>query len=434
VKFLKRSCWIMAGLLLVLGAFGLTACGKKGGNSTIKISSWGDLQENQILVDLIAQFEKENPKIKVELTRIPFGEYTTKLLTQIAAGSAPDVIFTETNNFVDLYLRNAFEPLNGFIEADKFNTSDYYPQILDRFTADGKVYAIPRDTAPICCVYYNKKAFDEAKIAYPSDDWSWDEFLAAGQKLVQKDATGKVTRWAFIDDWTMIEPWIYSAGGNMADDVKKPTKWVLAEDAGFVRGVQFRADLMHKYKVMPPPSAMSAMGGMGTSDMFVNGTGAMFLSGIWKTPTFRQITAFKWDVAMFPKGSGPTGVRAFGTGGSGYGILATSTHKQEAWQLIKYIAGEAGAKRLAATGLAQPAMQNIAAGPEFLDGKDPQNKKMLLEAVKYVRYMPMAKNSAEIQNGIVVPVLDKVWSGTINAQQAAELLKPKLAKNPPVLQ
>jgi multiple sugar transport system substrate-binding protein len=176
---------------------------------------------------------------------------------------------------------------------------------------------------------------------------------------------------------------------------------------------------------------MSAMGGMGTSDLFVNGTSAMFLSGIWKTPTFRQqIKDFKWDVAMFPKG--PTGVRAFGTGGSGYGILKTSGHKAEAWKLIKFISGENGAKRIAQTGLAQPAMQSVAAGPDFLDGKDPQNKKMLLEAVKYVKYMPMAKNSQEIQNGVIVPVLDKVWSGTINAQQAADLLKPQLAKQPPL--
>ena len=433
MKFLKRSWMVLAGLALVLGVIGLTACSKKSTGTTIKISSWGDLQENQILVDLIAKFEAQNPGIKVDLQRIPFGEYTTKLLTQIAAGSAPDVIFTETNNFVDLYLRNAFEPLNEYIKKDNFNLGDYYPQILDRFSADGNVYAIPRDTAPICVIYYNKNAFDSAKVPYPTDDWNWAQFVADGEKLIKKDATGKVTRWAFIDDWSMFEPWIYSAGGKWADDVKKPTKWLMAEDQGFVTGIQFRADLMHKYKIMPPPASLSAMGGMGTSDMFVNGTVAMFLSGIWKTPTFRKdIKNFKWDVAMFPKG--PTGIRAFGTGGSGYGILKSSNNKEAAWKLVKFIAGIEGAKMLAQTGLAQPAMMSVASGPDFLDGKDPQNKKMLLEAVKYVKYMPMAKNTSEIQYGILGPILDKVWNGNITAQQAAELLKPQLANKPPVTQ
>jgi len=433
VKVLKNVWVILAGLVLILGAFGLTACGKKGSGTSIKISSWGDLSENQILVDLIAQFEKENPTIKVELQRIPFNEYTTKLLTQIAAGSAPDVIFTETNNFVDLYLRQAFEPLNAYIQKDNFSTADYYPQILDRFSADGNIYAIPRDTAPICVIYYNKKAFDEAKLPYPNDDWNWAQFVAVGQKLIKKDATGKVTRWAFIDDWSMFEPWIYSAGGKWADDVKKPTKWLMAEDQGFVTGIQFRADLMHKYKVMPPPASLSAMGGMGTSDMFMNGTVAMFLSGIWKTPKFRtDIKNFKWDVVMFPKG--PTGIRAFGTGGSGYGILKSSQNKEAAWKLVKFISGPVGAKKLAQTGLAQPAMMSVASGPDFLDGKDPQNKKMVLEAVKYVKYMPMAKNTSEVQYGILGPILDKVWNGNITAQQAAEALKPQLANKPPVTQ
>jgi ABC-type glycerol-3-phosphate transport system substrate-binding protein len=428
---LKRAWLLIACLVLVLGAFGLTACGKKNGG-TVKISSWGDLQENQILVDLIADFEKAHPEIKVDLQRIPFNEYTTKLLTQIAAGSAPDVIFVETNNFVDLYLRDAFESLNPYIQSDNFNLGEYYPQVLDRFSVNNNTYAIPRDTAPICVIYYNKKAFDEAKVPYPNDDWDWNQFLATAQKLVKKDAAGKVTRWAFIDDLTMFEPWLYSAGGKWADDVKKPTKWVLAEDPGFVKGMQFRADLIYKWKVMPSPSGLSAMGGVGTSDYFINGSVAMFLSGIWKTPRFRDITEFKWDVAMFPKG--PTGVRAFGTGGSGYGILKTSKNKKAAWELVKFISGPVGAKKLAATGLAQPAIMSAASGVEFLDGKDPQNKKMLLEAVKYVKYMPMAKNTSEVQYGLMGPVFDKIWSGTLTAQQAAEQLKPLLSAKPPVTQ
>ncbi len=48
---------------------------------------------------------------------------------------------------------------------------------------------------------------------------------------------------------------------------------------------------------------------MGTGDLFINGNVAMFLSGIWKTPTFRQAKNFKWDVVMLPKG--PGGNRAF---------------------------------------------------------------------------------------------------------------------------
>ena len=425
---LVAASLICLALVVLLGS---TACSKIMGGTKIKISSWGTLEENQILVDIIADFKKKHPKIQVELQRIPFNEYTTKLLTQIAGGLAPDVIFVEVNNFVDMYLRDALEPLNPYIQADGVNMDAYYPQVKDRFTVDGQTYVIPRDTTPIGVIFYNKKAFDEAHVAYPTDDWTWDDFVAIGKKVKKVDASGKVTRWAFVDEWPIWDAWVYGAGGTFADDVKHPKKWTLATDPNSLKGIQFRADLMNKYKIMLPPSGLAAMGAMGTSDMFVNGSVAMYLSGIWPTPKFWGIKDFKWDVAMFPKN--PNGYRAFGTGGSGYGILKSSKFKKEAWELVKYISGEEGAKKLAETGLAQPALMSAANSPMFLNGKDPQNKKMLFPAMEHVKYNPICKNWTEVHDSIMGPELDKVWNGTETAAEALAKLKPGLDKNPPIV-
>ncbi len=430
---MKNLRLVLAGLtcLLFLAVFTLNGCSKSGG-AKIKVSSWGSPEENQILSDLITQYNLTHPGVTVELERIPFTEYVTKLLTQIAGGQAPDVIFVEVNNFVDLYLRGALEPLNPYIQADHFDLSAYYPQVLDRFTVDNQTYVVPRDTAPIGVIYYNKKAFDEAGVPYPTDDWTWDDFVADGKKVMKTDASGKVTRWGFVDDWPLFDSWVYDAGGSFADNVKHPTKWTFATDPNTLKGIQFRADMMNKYKMMLPPAGLTAMGGMGTGDMFTNGTVAMFLSGLWKTPTFRQAKDLKWDVVMFPKN--PSGFRAFSTGGSGYGILKSSTHKKESWDLVKYISGEEGAKKLAATGLAQPAIMSVSNSPLFLDGQDPKNKKMILEAMKYVKYNPMCKNWFEVHDSIIGPELEKVWNGTETAEQAMENLKPLLEKNPPQVQ
>jgi multiple sugar transport system substrate-binding protein len=417
-----------AACLALLVCFLFAGCSGSSGNK-VKISSWGDLQENQILVDLIKEFEKKNPKIKVELLRIPFAEYVTKLLTQYASGLAPDVIFVEVNNFVDFYLRDAFEPLNPYIKQDNLNMGAYYPEVVNRFTVNGQTFVIPRDTAPIGVIYYNKKAFDEAKVPYPTDNWTWVDFVKIGQKVMKKDATGKVTRWGFVEDWPLFDAWVYDAGGSFADNGQNPTKWTFATDPNTLWGIQFRCNMINKYKMMLPPSSLSAMGGMGTGDMFMNGSVAMFLSGIWKTPRFREIKDFKWDIAMLPKN--PNGYRACSTGGSGYGILKNSKHKKEAWELVKFISGEEGAKRLAATGLAQPAIMSVANSSVFLDGKDPQNKKMLLEAMKYVKYNPMCKNWFEVHDSIIVPTLDKVWNGNETPAEAMKRLKPLLEKNPP---
>jgi ABC-type glycerol-3-phosphate transport system substrate-binding protein len=279
-------------------------------------------------------------------------------------------------------------------------------------------------------MYYNKKAFDEAGIPYPTDDWTTDEFVQMAKKVMKTDATGRVTRWGFMDDWVMPEAWVYDFGGSYVDDVKHPTRWTFATDPNTEKGVEFRSDLIHKYKVMVPPSSLSAMGGLGTSDLFENGTAAMFLTGIWKTPFFRQIKNFKWDVVMLPKG--PNGQRAFSTGGSGYGILKSSPHKKEAWEFVKYISGEEGAKQLASTGFAQPALMSVAKSPVFVDNQDPQNKKMLLKAVQYVKYGPMCKNQDEVLHSVIGPELEKVWNGTETVETAMDHLRPRLKQDSPL--
>ncbi len=430
---MKNLRLVLAGFvcLILATTFVLTGC-SKGGGTKIRVSSWGSPEENQILVDLINQYNQSHPGVTAVLERTAFPDYVQHLLTQIAGGEAPDVIFVEANNFVSFYLRGALEPLNPYIQADHLDLNAYYPQVIDRYTVDNQTYVIPRDTAPIGVVYYNKKAFDEAGVPYPADDWDWSQFVAAGKKVMKTDASGKVTRWGYVEDWPLFDAWVYDAGGSFTDDVKHPTKWTFATDPNTLKGIQFRADLINKYKVMLPPSGLTAMGGMGTGDMFTNGTVAMFLSGLWKTPTFRRAKDLNWDVVMLPKS--PSGFRGFSSGGSGYGILKSSANKKEAWDLVKYIAGQEGAKKLAATGLAQPAIMSVSNSPIFLDGQDPKNKKMILEAMKYVKYNPMCKNWLEVHDSIINPEMDKVWNGTETAEQAMENLKPLLEKNPPQVQ
>src|SRR5580658_10297527 len=162
---MKKLRLILAGLACFLLAvfFTLSGCSKSSGTK-IRVSSWGSPEENQILVDLINQYNQSHPGVTAVLERTAFSDYVQHLLTQIAGGEAPDVIFVEANNFVNFYLAGALEPLNPYIQADHFDLSVDYPQVIDRYTVDGQTYVIPRDTAPIGLIYYNKKAFDEAGI------------------------------------------------------------------------------------------------------------------------------------------------------------------------------------------------------------------------------------------------------------------------------
>ncbi len=74
-------------LLFILEIFLAAAgCGKKDSTIHLALSSWGDVKESAILTDLCRDFEKRNPGLKVDLQRVPYGSYNSKLLTEFKAG------------------------------------------------------------------------------------------------------------------------------------------------------------------------------------------------------------------------------------------------------------------------------------------------------------------------------------------------------------
>ena len=215
---------------------------------------------------------------------------------------------------------------------------------------------------------------------------------------------------------------IYGNGGGLVDDVKKPTKTRLDDDHS-IMGIQFYADLSNLYEAMPTPTAFMNFG-MGADRMFANGRIAMFLSGIWETPLFRNYN-FEWDVVMFPKND--KGVRAFGTGGTGYAILKSSKHKQAAWEVIKALTGPEGQRQFALRGLAQPARIAVAKSDAFAGNTSaPLNKKMLNEAVQYAVFSPFHPKWREIEEKYIHPELDLIFTGKKTAAEAARELAPEV--------
>ncbi len=408
-------------VFIMLGATGCGEIKEKDGVTTVKIAFWGSPEEIDIITNSIKEWQTAHPKIKIVFEHTPYTGYDSKILTRIAGGAAPDIIATEVDYFVTFASKNVLEDLTPyFLKATGITQKDFFPTILDRFTVDGKVYAVPRDVAPFACVFYNKDLFDEAHIEYPKDDWTWDDMLRAARALTKTDASGRITQYGFYG-WAW-QDFVYGNGGALVDNVKSPTR-VLLDDPKTVQGLQFYADLINLYKVMPTPVALSNMG-MGVDLMFASGRLAMFLSGVWETPGLRNYN-FKWDVAMFPKNN--QGVRAFGSGGSGYAILKSSKHKEEAWEVIQALTGATGQTRLAERGLAQPSRMDVASGPAWATSKEPPaNKKMLNDAVKYVVFSPFHPRWREIEEKYLKPQLDLVFNGKKTAAEVAQQLAPQM--------
>lgn len=427
---MKTRLVILLSFILVAAIlFSVTGCAKKTENAgtkpvEIKVAFWGAPDEVNIVTDLISKWQAKHPEILVKLEHTPYRGYVDKLLTRIAGRAAPDIICTEVDLFVTFQTKDVLLDLNPYIKDDpEFNIKAFYPEIIDRFTVKNKLYAIPRDTAPFACVYYNKTLFDQAGVPYPTDDWDMNDMLLKAKKLTKLDADGRVVQYGFYA-WAW-QNFVYSFGGSLVDDVRHPTRCTL-DSKESMAGLQFYTDLINKYKVHPSSITMTDLA-MGVQGMFMTGRLAMFASGIWETPGLRKTRGFDWDVAMFPKG--PNGVRGFGTGGSGYCILKTTTHPKESYEVIKAMTGKDAQTELADTGLAQPAIIAIAEGPHWIGGDlPPKNKKMLNGAMKYVIYEPFHPYWREAKELYILSELDLMFSGKKTVQEAVNSFINKVNK------
>jgi multiple sugar transport system substrate-binding protein len=289
---------------------------------------------------IIQQFEAENPDIQVQLEPVGSGDYYARILTQIAAGDPPDILQIGDDAVPNFVGKGAFIPLDTWINSAEYplDTSIYLPGMLEPGQWDGKQYLLPKDYSPLA-VYYNKALFDEAGVAYPTDGWTWDDFLATAQALT-KTENGVTTQWGvqLPGPWTTgFEYWVAAAGGRLISE--DGSTFIGYMDSPEVQqAMQFYADLYNKYAVAPPPADMNAFGG--GNPEFDNGTAAMRIFGRWPQSGMLSNPNIDLGVAPMPVGVERADVLFWG----GFGISSLSENPEAAWRFLRYYVGTEGAE------------------------------------------------------------------------------------------
>jgi multiple sugar transport system substrate-binding protein len=290
---------------------------------------------------IIGNFEDENPDILVQLEAVAGRDYYTRLLTQIAAGDAPDIMQIGDDAVPMFVGKGSFLPLDGFITGDyPLDTSIYLPGVLAPGQWEGKQWLLPKDFTPLG-VYYNKKIFDKYGIEYPQEGWTWDDLLAKAQALTKDvDGNGKTDLWGIqlTANWTTgFEYWVAAAKGRLISE--DGTKFVgFMDSPETIEAVQFFADLYNKYKVAPPPADFSLWAG--GNPEFDNGKAAMRIFGRWPQAGYKNNPNIDLGVVGVPVGKVRANILFWG----GFGIFGDTKHPEEAWRFLSYYTGEQGSQ------------------------------------------------------------------------------------------
>jgi multiple sugar transport system substrate-binding protein len=291
--------------------------------------------------EIIARFEEENPDILIQLEAVSGRDYYARLLTQIAAGDAPDIMQIGDDAVPNFVGKGSFLPLDDFITGDyALDTSIYLPGVLDPGQWEGQQWLLPKDFSPMA-VYYNKAIFDAAGVAYPQDGWTWDDLLETAQALTQDtDGDGRTDIWGvqLTANWTTgFEYFVAAAGGSLISEDGKTFVGYM-DSPEVIEAVQFFSDLYNVHQVAPPPADFGLWAG-GNAE-FDNGQAAMRVFGRWPQGGYKSNPNIDLGLVGVPAGKERASILFWG----GFGIFSGTKHPEAAWRFLSYYTGEGGSQ------------------------------------------------------------------------------------------
>jgi oligogalacturonide transport system substrate-binding protein len=174
-KFGKRALCMIAIVCLLAMAIPASA------ETSIRFGWWGGDERHINTLAVIAQFQAANPDIKVEAEYGGWDGYQEKLLTQLAGGTAPDVIQVDQPWLADI-TNQGITFLDLYSVADKINYTDIAQSFLDGYCVlDGKLLGLPTGQNGQSMIL-NTKVLSDNNIAQP-EKWTFDTMLEVGKAL-----------------------------------------------------------------------------------------------------------------------------------------------------------------------------------------------------------------------------------------------------------
>ncbi|HEU4664012.1 MAG TPA: sugar ABC transporter substrate-binding protein [Dokdonella sp.] len=315
----------LASLVLPLA---LVACGAQR-DERVTLRFWAIGREAEVVPELLAEFERLNPHVHVEVQALPLTAAHEKLLTAFAGDALPDVGQLGNTWLPELATLGALEPLQARADASPVvRRDDYFEGIWDTNVMDGRLYGVPWyvDTR---LVFYRTDLLAAAGFDAPPRDWTeWSRQLAA---IKQHADPGDYAILLPLNEFELLvnlgvqqsDPLLRDAGtrGNF-------------ESAGFRRAFAYYVD-MYRNGWAPPMSDTQISN---VWDEFANGFYAFYVTGPWNVGEFRRRLPARvqgdWMTAPLP---GPDGPGAAIGGGSSLVMFRDSRHKDEVWKLIEFL-------------------------------------------------------------------------------------------------
>jgi len=424
----RRSAAVLAAAAMVL----LAACGDSDSGSegrsaegdapTLRLQVSGEPEETAVYAAVAEAWEQENPGARVEVVAVPEKpDHLARLATSFAAGNPPDVFLVNFREYAQFVARGAIEPAGPLLEDRGIDLDDYFEPPVEAFTYDGALQCMPQNISSLV-VYWNTALFEERGVEPPQPGWSFEEFEATARELTDEAAGMRGV--GIASDLIRMAPFVWSAGGDIVDDIDEPTRLTL--DTPEARaGVEAVVGLARD-GLMPTEEELAAQD---LETRFVTGKLGMFLSSRREVPVMREVDGLEWDVAALPVIGEPASILH----SDAYCISADGKNVEAAADLVAFAAGKQAQTIAALGGRTVPSLKSVADSPAFLDpSRDPKSSGVFLDAVPLIRRTPVTPSWPEIEDIAEEQLTRAFYDGGAVGQYLAEIARqadPILARD-----
>ncbi len=313
-------------LILGIGAFlGLALLGFKlipkifnKEASQVTLTYWGLWEPASVMQTVIADYERDNPGVKINYSMQSPKNYRSRLQSAISGGTGPDLARIH-NTWLPM-LKKSLSPKPDSISLD---VSQYYPVVQKDFVSGGKLYAVPLEIDGLA-LYYNVDILAEVN-AVPPADWNALRKLAfdltkykAGTGIIERAGVAMGTS-NNVDHWSdILGLLILQNAGNPG----KPAETAV-QDALTFYTIFATSD---KSWDSAQPSSIYA---------FATGTVAMMLAPSWATAEIKALNPnLNYKIAPAPTLPNVT------TAWASYwaeAVPVSSKNQAEAWKFLAYL-------------------------------------------------------------------------------------------------
>lgn len=348
---------------------------------------------------LIEAFEKEHRHIAITCVR-----------PQQFSLAGLDVV--ELSPFVMRFLDQAqidLLDLTLYVEqGEDLDRQDFYPGLLEMFTTEEEVWAIPY-LVDLDVMYYNRDLFDQYGVAYPQLDWTWDDFVQTAAKMYDPD--NGVFGYVPDEQHEDVIAFVYQHGGRLFDDLRAPTRTTY-DDPRTIEAVDWYAKLMYEYQAAATPAqARKAYGLTGYVPTGIReGRLGMWLASLSEQGGSAQVGEWgdvNWGMVPLPRGETAASM-GFAVG---YGISADAEFPDACWEWIAYLT-----RQVPPVGI--PARRSVVESKAYEEQVGAEEATTARASIEHVLFMGTSGWEVLGTMQYFGEAMHKVSGGTATAQEA----------------